>query len=362
MAQADNYGYKSGYAKSSGGYKSANDEGYNWRLEEARKRAAAAAAAARMARNQTYNQYRSQQDMRREDTGNRLGDYRQNNIGNTDSYYENLQKQKEKENSTWYKLTQQSAKDVTGGFIKNFGNKMIGVAGQMDKAQEEAQNNYRKYYGTNPAPNWSASALTPMGTPMTTQTGGVYGGYGAGLSAGDYRTMMNEYKNRYGGLVPPDPSLYRTGTPSTTATGIAEPFTRPPEWAGTMVTDAGYNEYLDALRYGTRGGGMASQGYTGVDTYVPPEELPLGGGGGDNSGGGGGYYDPYGYTWGDMNLRGGGGYGGGGYGYGGYGGNNYKINYNNNYRSGGGTGTRSNDIASWYANMVNWNVNRPKGG
>ncbi len=75
------------------------------------------------------------------------------------------------------------------------------------------------------------------------------------------------------------------------------------------------------------------------DIYsFPPEQLPPAAPQPESGGGGGGYY-PYPYE--DYGGYGGGG-GGGGYIYPSYGGGGY------------------NDINRWYANMVQWNINKPK--
>lgn len=89
------------------------------------------------------------------------------------------------------------------------------------------------------------------------------------------------------------------------------------------------NDMIDQFRYVNRGGGMADQGYTGVDNYIPPQVLDDTGSG-DQGGGGGGYGDE-GYEFPPIYVYGGGGGG--------------KSDYN-----------------KWYNSMVNWNINRPKSG
>ena len=362
MAQSDNYGYG---GTSGSNYKSYNDDDYNYRLQEARKRAAqlaaAKAAAARITKNQSYMQYQGQGNDRRDESREKW-------------YKSMLEQQKQakidydKQQRLGNRLTNMPANQSginIWSSLQKLGSNMnknleLGLKG-IDHAGEVYQNISRQQGSSNNpyANRYNPSAFAPTGSPY----GYSNAGWGTGNYGGQFGNLNKPYT--YGQAMTPDDYArmggdYKARLLDRISRNIVNNQSDIPANNGIPVLTSEYDEYLDALRYGTRGGGMASQGYTGVDTYVPPEELPLGGGGGDNSGGGGGYYDPYGYTWGDMNLRGGGGYGGGGYGYGGYGGNNYRINYNNNYR--GGTGTRSNDIASWYANMVNWNIGRPKGG
>lgn len=354
MAGADNYGY--------GGYKKPKNDNYNYRLEEAKRKAALAKAAkakaSGMANNTSYQKYQGQADDRKDTAYQKW-------------YQAMMEKQKQakidydKQQRLGYKLVNMPA-NQSGISLQKIGSNMnktleaglkaIDHAGevyqQLSRQQGSSNNAYSNRY--NP------SAFTPTGS----QYGYSNPGWNTGVYGGQFGNMNKPYT--YGQTLTPDDysrmaGNYKELLLNRIASGIVGNQSAVPENMTKIPgTEETFNDYLDALRYGTRGGGMASQGYTGVDTYVPPETItePPPPPGGD--GGGGGDY-PYYEPWADMNLRGGGGYGGGYGGYGGYGGNNYRITYNNNYRGGTG-GTRANDVNTWYANMVNWNIGRPKGG
>lgn len=197
-------------------------------------------------------------------------------------------------------------------------------------------------------PNVSTIVEGQLGTIPTQQRN--YGWQGVPSISGTvmYKDLLDPYKD----MTQPN-AFHQALTRQTMGGYELNPYVKPYNYLndpvlGNMGTIADDPLVTSAMR----NAGLLPQ--LNPQTYGP-DVLPDNTGGGDNGGGG---YDQY-PPWADLNLRGGGGYGGGYYGGGYGGGGNYNVNYNNNYR--GGTGSRINDINKWYANMVQWNVNKPRG-